>query len=132
MFKVIVAGSRDFNDYELLKRKLDVALANKVSEGITIISGAARGADKLGERYAAERGYDLISKPADWNTYGKRAGYIRNEEMARIADALVAFWDGKSRGTYHMINIAKRYNLPIIVVNYVENKTYFEGGEQSE
>jgi YspA, cpYpsA-related SLOG family len=133
LFKVIVAGSRDFNNYELLKRKLDVALANKVSEGITIISGAARGADKLGERYAAERGYDLISKPADWDTYGKRAGYIRNEEMAKIADALVAFWDGKSRGTYHMINIAKRYNLPTIVVNYVENKTYkLTGGKTNE
>jgi YspA, cpYpsA-related SLOG family len=124
MFKVIVAGSRDFNDYELLKRKLDVALMHKVSEGITIISGTARGADKLGERYAAEKGYNVIRMSADWNTYGKRAGYIRNEEMAKIADALVAFWDGKSRGTYHMINIAKRYNLPIIVVNYVENKTY--------
>jgi hypothetical protein len=124
MFKVVVAGSRDFTDYTLLKRRLDEALRNKVSEGITVVSGAARGADKLGEMYAKERGYEIDSHPADWEQYGKRAGYIRNEEMAKSADALVAFWDGKSRGTQHMINLAKKHGLLVLVVNYADNKTY--------
>lgn len=110
-FKVIVAGSRDFTDYELLKRKLDVILASKVDEGIVVISGTARGADKLGERYAKERGYEISSKPADWDRYGKAAGHRRNAEMADEGDALVAFWDGKSRGTAGMIELAKKKNL---------------------
>lgn len=120
MFKVIVAGSRTFNDYGLLKRKLDFALRNKADEGITIVSGAARGADKLGERYAKELGYEIDSYPAKWDEYGKSAGYIRNKEMAQNADALMAFWDGKSRGTKHMIDLANRYGLKVIVINYGE------------
>lgn len=61
----------------------------------------------MGERYAKERGYAVSEHPADWDRYGKSAGYIRNKEMAEEADALMAFWDGKSRGTMHMINLAK-------------------------
>jgi glycerophosphoryl diester phosphodiesterase len=118
LFKVIVAGSRDFNDYELLKRKLDNALKNRVNEGIEIVSGTARGADRLGERYAAERGYAIKRFPADWDKYGKRAGYLRNEEMAKYADALMAFWDGESRGTKHMIDLAHKHGLKVIVVKY--------------
>lgn len=118
MFKVIVAGGRDFADYALLKQKLDYALKNKVTESITIVSGAARGADKLGERYAKERGYEIDSHPANWDRYGKSAGYIRNKEMAQNADALMAFWDGKSKGTKHMIDLAEQYGLKVIVINY--------------
>jgi hypothetical protein len=118
MFRVIVAGGREFNNYVLLANKLDVALRNKVSEGVTIVSGAARGADKLGEQYAKERGYVIDSHPADWEQFGKSAGYIRNKEMAQNADALMAFWDGKSRGTKHMIDLAKQHGLKVIVINY--------------
>ncbi|MBX0320285.1 DUF2493 domain-containing protein [Shouchella clausii] len=113
MFKVIVAGSRDFNDYMLLKRKLDVVLRNRASEEIEIVSGKARGADTLGERYAKERGYAIKEFPADWETHGKAAGHIRNRLMAEYADALVAFWDGKSRGTENMIETAKKKRLQI-------------------
>ncbi|MEB5480951.1 DUF2493 domain-containing protein [Shouchella clausii] len=113
MFKVIVAGSRDFNDYMLLKRKLDAALRNRASEGIEIVSGKARGADTLGEQYAKERGYAIKEFPADWETHGKAAGHIRNRLMAEYADALVAFWDGKSRGTENMIENAKKKGLQI-------------------
>ena len=84
-----------------------------------IISGTARGADRLGERYAKEFGIELSKKPADWDKYSKAAGYIRNTEMAKEADALIAFWDGNSRGTMRMIKIAKGKNLKIKVVNYV-------------
>jgi hypothetical protein len=120
MFKVIVAGSRDFNDYELLKSTLDKLLVNQID--IIIVSGTARGADKLGERYAADKGYSISSHPADWDKYGKSAGYIRNEEMAKEADGLVAFWDGKSRGTKHMIDLAHKYNLKVKVIEYLKRQ----------
>lgn len=119
-FRVIIAGSRDFSDYDLLKTKLDYFLSKKVADGykIVIVSGAAKGADKLGERYAKERGYYIDSYPADWDRYGKRAGYLRNVEMANAADALIAFWDGVSKGTKHMIDIAESKQLLKRVVYY--------------
>ena len=118
-FRVIIAGGRDFNDYALLKAKCDNILAEKTAtHRIVIVSGAARGADSLGERYAREHGYTLDSHPADWNTHGKAAGPIRNAQMANSADALIAFWDGKSRGTESMIWLAKKYGLQTIIVKY--------------
>ncbi len=114
--KVIIAGSRIFNDYEILHQKCDYILS-KVSE-VEIVSGTAYGADKLGKRYANEKGYRLTQFPADWEKYGKSAGYKRNEEMAKYADSLIAFWDGKSKGTKHMIDLAERYKLKVIVVTY--------------
>lgn len=120
MFKVIVAGSRGFCDYDLLERKLDKILANKVSEGIEVVCGEARGADALGKKYALNKGYKVASFPAHWDTFGKSAGYRRNQEMADYADALVAFWDGASRGTAHMITIAEIKGLPIRVIRYKE------------
>lgn len=113
-FKVIIAGSRTFTDYEFLKRKCDIVLVNK--EDIEIVSGAARGADKLGEQYAKERNYLLKHFPADWDTHGKGAGFKRNNEMALYADALIAFWDGKSHGTKHMIEVAENICLPVRVI----------------
>jgi len=114
--KVIIAGGRDFKDYDLLCRKADKILSRQ-SE-IEIVSGAAKGADKLGERYAQERGYPIKRFPADWGTWGNRAGYLRNEEMAEYGDALIAFWNGTSKGTQHMINIAKKQDLMIRVITY--------------
>lgn len=114
--KVIIAGSRDFNDYNKLCQYCDHILQNQ--QEIEIVSGTARGADQLGERYATDRGYQIKKFPADWNKFGKSAGYIRNEEMAKYADALIAFWDGKSKGTEHMINLAKQYNLKIKTCKY--------------
>ena len=110
--KVIVAGSRSFRDYEVLCKVLDEM------EITTIISGGARGADKLGERYANERGISLEQYPAQWDRYGNHAGFIRNVEMAENADALVAFWDGFSGGTLHMITVAKQRGLPVKVVRF--------------
>lgn len=118
-FKVIVAGSRGFDNYELMKIKLDNILSAKAeTHDIVIISGTARGADQLGEKYAKEKGYKIIRMPADWDKYGKRAGYIRNEEMAKIGDSAVLFWDGISPGTKHMRDLALRYKLIIRIVNY--------------
>ena len=118
-YRVIVAGTRSFRNYALLCASCDKYLSQKSQlHSIVIVSGAARGADRMGEQYAHERGYLIRQYPADWNNLGKAAGIIRNAEMADNADALIAFWDGKSRGTAHMINTAKKRKLPIRIVMF--------------
>lgn len=117
MFRVIIAGGRDFQDYSLLQRAVDGFL-NGINDEIAIICGKAKGADTLGEQYANERGYAVHAYPADWHHYGKAAGFIRNKEMAQNADALVAFWDGHSRGTKNMIELAQRHQLKLRVIIY--------------
>ena len=114
--KVIIAGSRDFNDYTSLKNKMDIILKNQ--KDVTIVSGTARGADKLGERYAGENHHKVEKYVPMWDIYGKKAGYMRNEEMAKVADALVVFWDGKSKGNKHMIDIGKKFKLKIRVIKF--------------
>lgn len=118
--KVIIAGSRNFYKYELLKQKCDEALCDFIinSESIEIVSGKARGTDELGERYAAERGFSIKPFPADWETYGNRAGTIRNAEMATYADTLIAFWDGYSSGTKNMLRLAEKKGLGVFVFRY--------------
>jgi hypothetical protein len=118
MFKLIICGTRYFSDYSLLKAKCDYYLINKRVEGIAVISGCAKGADKLGEQYARKNGFEIIYCPAHWDHLGKSAGYLRNQEMAKIADGVIAFWDGKSKGTQHMITIAKDKEIRVIVVRY--------------
>ena len=118
-FRVIIAGSRQFNNYGLLSAKCDGILSQKrMTHKIVIISGTARGADTLGEQYARERGYNLRQFPADWDQFGKSAGYRRNCQMAENADALIAFWDGQSAGTRHMIEIARERNLAIRIITW--------------
>ena len=122
-FRLIIAGGRDFTDYVMLRSTVDKLLRNKIrKEKIVVICGMAKGADMLGARYANERGYKIRYFPADWDKYGKRAGPIRNEEMAKNADALVAFWDGESYGTKNMIETAGKYNLEVRVKRYNKNK----------
>lgn len=120
MFRVIIAGTRDFNDYELLKSYCDYMLSKKVESGeeIVVLSGGASGADALGEQYAKERGYNILHYPAQWDKYGRRAGPMRNRQMADNADALIAYWDGESRGTKNMIEEAKKRGLMVAVKNY--------------
>ena len=113
--KVIVAGSRNFNNYELMRKRLDYYFSNITP---VIICGEARGADTLGRKYAEEHNYLIESYPADWSK-GKNAGYIRNEQMADVASAAICFWDGKSKGTEHMINTMKKLNKPVKVVKFV-------------
>src|SRR5690625_410128 len=121
-YKIIVAGSRDFGDYELLKKELIQIITTKsVTENIEhfeIVSGTARGADTLGEKFAKEFGYFVKRFPADWNKLGKRAGYVRNAQMRDYADACICFWDGESKGTKHMIDLAIEKNLEVFVVQY--------------
>lgn len=116
--RVIVASSRGFNDYSLLDRKLTHLLSKQDVEDVEIVSGGARGADKLGEAWAEHHGYDFTVFPADWDRLGKRAGYLRNQQMAEYATHLVAFWDGVSKGTAHMIDLARKKGLKVVVVSF--------------
>lgn len=81
-----------------------------------IVSGCARGGDRVGELVAKRMGLPIKRFPADWNTHGKRAGYLRNAEMVAYADAVLALWDGKSKGTKHTIDIARQAGKPAHVV----------------
>lgn len=118
MIRVIVCGSREFNNKELLYVKLDEVLAEL--DDIEIISGHAQGADRFAEEYAQERGLALKVFPADWKRYGKAARPIRNKEMleyAMRADPLIiAFWDGKSKGTRNMISLANEAGIKAYIV----------------
>lgn len=117
--RIIIAGGRDFTDYPLLREKCDRILSHaSQSQKIIVVSGTARGADSLGERYAREREYRIEQYPADWKTHGKSAGYIRNCQMAKVGNALIAFWDGQSRGTKNMIEIAQQNGLQVHVIHY--------------
>ena len=121
--RVIVAGGRGFTDYQGLCKTLDYIFRKALDRGddVITISGTARGVDEMGERYAATRGLKCERMPANWDRYGKSAGYKRNESMAKVATHLIAFWDGNSRGTKHMIDIARHEGLTIRVIDYDGN-----------
>ena len=111
---VIIAGSRDFHDYNMLLYAVDKS-GFEITE---VTSGGAGGVDALGERYAKENNLKLNRFPADWKQHGRAAGPIRNREMAKSADALIALWDGKSKGTKNMIDEANKQKLRLYVLHY--------------
>lgn len=115
--KIIIAGSRTFTDYKKLTEICNHILQDQTD--VEVVSGAYyKGADKLGEQYASEKGFQLTKFPADWKRYGRAAGPKRNEQMANYADALIAFWDGKSKGTKHMIDLAKCRGLKVGICHF--------------
>ena len=118
-FKLIVAGGRDFADYPTLVRVLfALAEVDYADKEISIVSGMAKGADALGVRFAKENSVTLYEFPANWNKYGKSAGYRRNEEMGNFADGLLAFWDGESKGTKNMIEFMRAKGKAVHVIAY--------------
>lgn len=111
--RIIIAGGREFNDYDLLLRTIRESMFNIT----TVISGGAKGSDTLGEIYAWNNdNCELEIYPADWGRYGNRAGTIRNTQMAAVADGLIAMWDGQSKGTKHMIDTAVKKELKYIFI----------------
>jgi len=116
---VIIAGSREFTNEKLLFNKAGWWYGTLASTpDVNVISGCARGADTLGERWAAFMGFGIIRFPvtaADWDKHGKKAGILRNIEMAKMGDVLLAFWDGESKGTKHMIDEALRRGMEVHV-----------------
>lgn len=112
--RIVVAGCRDYNDYDEARLFIDQCLTviRKDNE-IIILSGGAVGADSLGERYARENGFKTELYPADWKKYGRSAGPIRNRQMAEACDCAICFWDGKSKGTESMLELANKYAKPV-------------------
>ena len=152
MVRVVIAGSRSFNDYKYLEAKCHKVfyslskehniLSGHILEDIPnmeIVSGNAKGADILGEMFASRYNIRVKRFYPNWDLYGKRAGYLRNKEMAEYATSdnshgiLIAFWDGKSKGTQHMINLAKENNLIVFVINYITDNVICEKcGDKNE
>lgn len=121
--RVIIAGSRGITDYQEV---LNAVLESNF-EITKVISGGARGVDRLGERFARENKIPLHIYMPDWIGLGKSAGYIRNKEMADNADALICLWDGESKGSKHMIDIANSKGLHVHI-HYVKiNNTLTKG-----
>lgn len=117
--RILICGSRHFNDYERLKKEVLNALPIGDHINTRVISGHARGADTLGERLAGEMGWGLDVFPADWGTYGNRAGPIRNAQMLREGkpDMVVAFRGPNSRGTQNMINQAEKAGIETRIID---------------
>ena len=121
MMRIVIAGSRGFQDYALLDQTLDRILDKQI-EPVELVSGHAKGADLLAERFAKENDLPIhIIKP-DWKTYGRAAGPIRNRQMLDYAmeelSLVVAFWDGKSKGTKNTINTAKSLGIPVEIIHF--------------
>lgn len=110
---VIIAGSRTLTDYAKVRSL--ILECDWVASIRVVISGTAPGVDRLGEQWAREYGKSIIRMPADWDTNGIAAGYIRNAAMAKAADGLIAIWDGRSRGTRHMIDLMNKENKPVFL-----------------
>ena len=115
--KIVICGSRTFNNYEQFCSEMKDILDLRNKDTVILISGGAKGADTLARNYAEENGYKFEEYLADWDNLGKKAGYIRNVQMLEVADSVVAFWDGKSRGTAHMVKESLRRNIPLVVID---------------
>ena len=109
--RIAIIGSRGFNDYELVKTTLE-----KYEDVSLVVSGGAKGADLLGERWAKEKGIPTKIFIPDWDKHGKSAGYIRNKDIVANADLVIAFWDGISKGTKHSMNIATDTGVELLTV----------------
>ena len=119
ILRIIIAGTRTFHDYDKLRHVMSEIAGNIPKDNIEIVSGGCSGADRLAEVFARRNGISLKVFRADWKKYGRAAGPIRNRDMAEYVGAtgfLVAFWDGKSRGTKHMIETGTERGLWVRVV----------------
>lgn len=117
--RCIIAGGRDFNDYERLCKVMN----NCPYEVTEVVCGLAKGADYLGHCWALENNIPIKCFEADWNNLGKRAGHVRNTQMGDYANEhgdglLVAFWNQSSRGTKHMIDYATKIGMTVKVFYY--------------
>ena len=115
--KLIIAGGRDFGDLGLVYHWADLFKYHYDLE--CVVSGKAKGADRLGETWAEENDIPVKAFPADWKQFGKSAGPIRNNDMADYATALLAFWDMESKGTQHMIQAMLTREKEVVIIPYV-------------
>jgi hypothetical protein len=118
MNKIAVIGSRTFNDYKLLETTIDNYTISRGISSFSLVSGGARGADKLAEWYSTRKGKIILVLKADWGLFGKSAGFRRNLQVISNCTEVIAFWDGKSKGTAHAIELAKKQNKPVTIVYF--------------
>lgn len=118
--KLAIIGGRDFTDYNRLMAAIESYFSDSggVSRISEIISGGAAGADSLGARYARESGLKLTEFLPDWNRFGKRAGFIRNQDIIENCDVVLAFWSGVSKGTGNSLSIAKRLKKDTVIIYF--------------
>jgi len=116
--KLAIIGSRSFTNYDLLEKSLE-PYKSKIS---LVISGAAKGADSLGERWALKNNIKTLIFLPDWEQYGKKAGIIRNKDIINNCDCAIAFWDGISKGTQHALSLCEQLNKPYKIINYINEK----------
>lgn len=117
--KLAIIGGRDFTDKQLFNKVLNKLLKKDMFSDITkIVSGGAKGADSLGEEYADEHEIEKEIFLPDWNKHGRSAGYIRNHKIMVNSDIAIAFWDGKSKGTAHSIDLARGFKETLVIVKY--------------
>lgn len=114
MNKYAIIGSRSFRDYGIMERELDKILIH----GDEIVSGGAIGADTLACQYADRHGVPVQVILPDWKTHGRSAGFIRNQQIIDQCTAVIAFWDGNSRGTAHSMSLAKKAEKPVLCFNF--------------
>lgn len=119
--RCIIAGSRTINDYKTVEYYINETIKQNDFKINEVVCGEAKGIDTLGKLWAKNNNISIKSFPANWSKFGKSAGYKRNEEMAKYANYLILIWDGKSRGSNHMLNLAKKYNLKIFEYIYNGN-----------
>lgn len=134
VIRCIVAGSRGFVDCDVMEQVLTRCFrpAEERGDEVIIVSGTARGADRMGEQFAHDFHHQVERFPANWDLYGKSAGYRRNEEMARHSTHLIVFWDGESRGTKHMVDIAVAANLEVRVFDFDGKCRYVHHGSLAD
>lgn len=113
--KLIIAGSRTIKKYFLIESFVNQIIEENNFKITEVVSGACKGPDLLGENWAVKNGVPIKRFPANWESYGLSAGPIRNCKMVEYADILIAFWDGKSHGTKHIIEYAIEKNLQVFV-----------------
>lgn len=115
--KLIIAGGRHFCGYKKAEEFLNETYKDYTGK-VEVVCGMAKDADEVGRQIALTSKMKVHEFPAEWDKYGKSAGYKRNVVMANFADELVAFWDGKSKGTQHMIDIMQALNKPVHICYY--------------
>ena len=116
--RIIIAGSRNYtnlDEFMLAMGEIMVQHHDLFTGNIEVVSGGARGVDSMGEYWANLLSYKIIQFIPSWERFGRAAGHIRNAEMAEYADVLIAFWDGVSKGTESMINLARKKGLKVII-----------------
>lgn len=111
--KVGIVGSRGFMNYQMVCDEMSL-----IDDVEVVVSGGARGADFLGEKWAKDNNKEILIFKPDWNKYGKRAGFIRNEDIVKNSDYVIAFWDGESKGTKSSIDLCKKFGIKLKIVYY--------------